>query len=370
MAEEKPQRTSTEVARRTPTQEVLATITSDAFLEKLAAALPEDVTPKRFVSVTVTAIRRTPELITAEPESLYTSVLRCAQDGLMPDGREAALVIFKENNVPKVQYLPMIGGIRKVAADDGFTLNAHVVYANDQFDYALGAQPYVRHKPPKLGEDRGDPIGAYATATDAAGQMVADPEVMDVAQIEHVRSKSKQKDGFAWRNDWPEMARKTVARRLFKSLPRGRQTSERVDRVIRAVDEEFEFPPDGPQMTEAQANATASASTLGQPIGEQKLRDEPQPEGPSDAQLNRIAELLTKLDDDRLARTTLKGVFGVDEPAKLTSEEADRYERTLSEFVEPSEPVEGEVVEEEKQASFEELVPPEVKKQQRRRRAT
>lgn len=355
---------------RTPLDAVVAQVASDQFVAKIANALPEDITPQRFVSVTVTAIKRSPELITAEADSLYTSIIRCAQDGLMPDGREAALVIFKENGVPKVQYLPMIGGIRKVAAEDGFTLNAHVVYENDDFDYELGARAWVKHKPAPLGQQRGEPRGAYATATDASGQLVADPEVMDVAQIEHVRSKSKQKDGLAWKNDWPEMARKTVARRLFKSLPRGRQTSERVDRVIRAADEEFEFPPDAPPMTAAQANAAAAAGA-GQPTaGAQQLRDEPEARTdlPSDAQLNRIAQLEQQVDDEPACAATLTGLFGARTAADLSTGDAERYEGWLTRYLEQrDEPpvVEGQAreapEEEGEQRSFADLVPDAVK---------
>lgn len=334
----------TEVARRTPMQQVLETYSDEKFVAKVAAALPEDVSPQQFVSVTLTAIRRTPELITAEPDSLYTAILRCAQDGLMPDGREAALVIFKEQGTPKAQYMPMIGGIRKVAAEDGFTLNAHVVYENDQFDYELGARAWVKHKPAPLGTDRGQARGAYATAADANGQLVADPEVMDVAQIEHVRSKSKQKDGHAWKNDWPEMARKTVARRLFKSLPRGRQVSERVDRVIRAVDEEFEFPPDAAPMSEDEANLVAGARALPSGIEDERvqLRDEPT-DRPADDQLNRIAALQGDVGEAG-ALMTLRGVFGVETVEELTPEDATRYEQMLRGALKETGTVEGEVV--------------------------
>jgi len=338
-------KTSTAVVKRTPMQEVLAEVASDNFVARIQNALPEDITPQRFVSVTATAIRRSPELITADRESLFSAVLRCAQDGLMPDGREAALAIFKENGKPKAQYMPMIGGLRKVAADDGFTLNAHVIYENDEFDYELGAKAWVKHKPAKLGTPRGKPIGAYATATDEFGRLVADPEVMDVAQIEHVRSKSRTKDGPAWKNDWPEMARKTVARRLFKTLPRGRQVSERVDRVLRALDEDYDFgPANGKPMNERDANAHAAASTSGIPIGaRQQLRDEPNAAGPSDAQLNRIAQLQDEI-EERQWRAMLRGVFGVADATELTPEDADRYEETLRSYLAPEDVQAGEIV--------------------------
>lgn len=388
--------------KRTPIEEALAHVASDAFLAKLENALPEGITVRRFASVAVAAIKGAPELITADRESLYNSIVRCAQDGLMPDSKEAALVIYKVKGRDVVRYMPMIGGYRKIAAKHGITIVADVVRAGDQFDYSK-VPPALTHKPAPLGQERGEIVGAYAVAY-RDGRLVAAPEVMEPDEIEKVRavSRAAKSEYGPWVNWWDRMAAKTVARRLFGQLPLA-DVDDQTRSVIAASDEEFEFP-DRPQMTEGQANAIATASTVGEPIGDQKLREEPQPEGPSDAQLNRIAELL-KTVDERYARATLRGVFGVDDPAQLSPEEADRYEQTLREFVTPRDGAEdtadapdtgapaapepapasvpgdgdeqagaGEGTEpapaprEAEQRSFEELVPPEVKKQQQRRR--
>lgn len=246
-----------EVATRTPSQEIAAALRGDLFKKEIADALPDKRLADRFIRAALTAVNQNPELVTVDRNSLFQSVIRCAQDGLLPDGREAALVIFSGRDGKKAQYLPMIGGYRKIAAKHGITLNAFVVYANDEFEYTLGENPHVHHKPPKLGEDRGDPIGAYAVATYEDGRMVCPPEVMDKAQIEQVRGVSRAKDSQygPWAQWWDRMARKTVARLLFKQLPLG--DLDDIDaRIAAAADDEADLPQPA-RMTVDEADVSA-----------------------------------------------------------------------------------------------------------------
>lgn len=247
------------IAQRDVVQEVCARIAAPEFGEKIAQALPGNVTLDRFTRVTLTAIQQNPELVTAERKSLYNSVIRCAQDGLIPDGREAALVIFKVKGELKVQYLPMVGGLRKIAAKHDIVLTAFVVHARDEFLYELGATPKVEHRPPPLDQDRGDPIGAYAVATERDGTQYL--EVMSRAEIEKVRavSRAATSEYGPWVNWWGEMARKTVARRLFKQLPLG-DLDQQSAAIVRHGDDEYEFRPDGPGMTADEANLSVAAS--------------------------------------------------------------------------------------------------------------
>lgn len=246
--------TSQELERRTPMEAVCETIASDAFAAKIRQALPANVTPDRFVRVTLTAVQQNPGVI-VHPASLYNAVIRCAQDGLYPDGREAAFVVFRTKDGERVQYLPMVSGLRKVAAKHGITLTAYVVHEADEFDYQLGDEPHVQHKPPKLDKDRGMPIGAYAVAViQETGEKYI--EVMSKGQIEEVRDVSRAKNNGPWVNWWGEMARKTVARRLFKQLPLG-DLDETSTRILAAADADAELPR-GDRLTVDEANVSAT----------------------------------------------------------------------------------------------------------------
>src|SRR3990167_4436107 len=61
------------------------------------AALPPQIPAERFLRVLLTGVQQSPEIIQADRQSLFAAAMRAAQDGLLPDGREAALVVFNKN---------------------------------------------------------------------------------------------------------------------------------------------------------------------------------------------------------------------------------------------------------------------------------
>lgn len=199
-------------------------------------ALPSHITPDKFQRTVMTACQQNPDLMQADRRSLLMAATKCATDGLLPDGREAAFVIFntktkvkkvgpdgkeveREEWIKLVQYMPMIAGVLKRVRNGGVvsSLQAHVVYANDRFVWRQGTDDSLEHEPLFPGE-RGIPIGAYAIARfrDGSPPMF---RVMDMARIEKARAVSRAKDGPAWKGWWDEMACKTVARNLAKYLP-------------------------------------------------------------------------------------------------------------------------------------------------------
>lgn len=185
-------------------------------LPEIAQNLPSTVSPDKFRNVVITAANMSPDLLNADRRSLLGACVKCAADGLVPDGREAALVLFGG----KVQYMPMLAGVLKRARNSGeiASLVVQVVHEKDSFIWrpSDGERP-VEHGVPGLGDDRGAPIGAYAIARLKDGSVMA--EVMSKAEIEKVRAVSRSKGNGPWVQWWDQMARKTVLRRLSKYLP-------------------------------------------------------------------------------------------------------------------------------------------------------
>ena len=193
-------------------------------------ALPSHIKPEKFQRVVMTVVQQQPDLLAADRRSLLGSCMKCAADGLIPDGREAALVIFNVNAAPKgqspkwekrVQYMPMLAGIQKRIRNSGEIagIEAHVIYEHDEFIWKQGLEGTIVHNP-KFPGPRGEPIGAYAIARFKDGSL-PQYEVMDVDEINKVRAVSKSKDHGPWVQWWSEMARKTVFRRMAKWLPDG-----------------------------------------------------------------------------------------------------------------------------------------------------
>ncbi|WP_158809626.1 recombinase RecT [Beijerinckia sp. L45] len=208
------------------------------------AALPAHIPLERFMRVVMTAVQRNPDLAHADRASLFTSAIQAAQDGLLPDGREGALVIYnskvkeggKEIWVAKVQWMPMVAGIRKKVRNSGeiSTWEVQVVHANDHFEFELGDDPFIKHRPFMDG-DRGPIIAAYSVATLKTGEKSR--EVMTKTQIDKVRAASKSRDKGPWVDWYDEMCRKTVARRHSKVLP----MSTDLDDVIRRDDDLYDM---------------------------------------------------------------------------------------------------------------------------------
>jgi len=175
--------------------------------------LPANCTFERFMRIVKTAAIQTPDLLNADRASLFMSCFKAAQDGLLPDSRESALVIYKTKQKDgsykqMVQYMPMIGGVLKKIRNSGelSTLSAHVVYQNDHFEYCLGDDEHITHKPTM--QERGDPICVYTIVKTKDGAIYR--EVMSVAEIEQIRQISKNPNSSTWTTHWGEMAKKTV----------------------------------------------------------------------------------------------------------------------------------------------------------------
>lgn len=188
-----------------------------------SSALPPQIPVDKFIRTTLTAVQMNPALLDGDRKSLLGSCMKAAQDGLLCDGREAALVMFGQ----AVQYMPMVGGILKKMRNSGeiASISAHVVYDKDHFEYELGDNEQIIHKP-FLGTDRGKAIAVYAIAKTKDDAIYR--EVMSVADVEKVRQVSRAKNSGPWVQWWDEMARKTVIRRIAKRLP----SSADVDQVI------------------------------------------------------------------------------------------------------------------------------------------
>ena len=186
----------------------------DTRVDQFQNALPAHIPVERFTRVVLTAIQGNPDLLNCNRQTLFTSAVKAAQDGLLPDGREGALVPYKG----EVQWLPMVAGIRKKVRNSGeiATWDVQAVYEKDQFDFELGDNPFIRHKPALMA--RGKIVAVYSIATLKTGEKTRD--VMSIEDVEKIRAKSRSAKG-PWNDPtfYPEMAKKTVAKRHSKVLP-------------------------------------------------------------------------------------------------------------------------------------------------------
>jgi recombination protein RecT len=195
------------------TNEIKSLLTNDKVRAQIQAALPKHMTADRMARVALTALLKTPKLGQCKPESFMKAMMDCSSMGIEPDGRRAHLIPYGDQVQLIVDYKGLVELVRR--SGEVKSIMAQVVYSGDEFEYTLGLSPDIHHKP-AVG-DRGEPIAVYAVAQlkDSAIQF----EVMSAAEVNQIRDRSKAAKSGPWVTDWPEMAKKTVFRRLTKWLP-------------------------------------------------------------------------------------------------------------------------------------------------------
>jgi len=192
----------------------------------IAQALPKHLSVERITRLALTCIRMNPELLDVEQASFLSAVLTCSQLGLEPDGVTgmAYLIPFwnrkKKPPVLECQFIPGYQGLKELAyrTDKVQFIQARAVYESDSFHMAYGFDERLEHIPSPTGWGNANVVGVYATALLKSGVKVF--EYMSFDEIEAIRQAAPGHDSPAWRNHWIEMAKKTVIRRLCKTLPR------------------------------------------------------------------------------------------------------------------------------------------------------
>jgi phage RecT family recombinase len=254
--------TNTDVATRDerPPQVVLRDFLQ-ARRGEIDKMLPNDISADVFIRAFMTGVALNPEILACSKQSIWNALLRACRDGLLPDGRDAAVVSFKGT----AQYLPMYQGMLRNFRRSGqfLSVSAHIVRQGEQFDHFIDQDgEHLYHRP---GDDEKAPITrAYARAkTKDGGIFIA---VLSKAEVDKARTMSRTtRPDSPWNQWYEEMAKKTALRRLSKYLPSARDLLPDED------EPEVDNVPLSPQLpAEQQASApTVSAEAARESGGEQ-----------------------------------------------------------------------------------------------------
>ena len=220
--------------------------------------LPETIRPELFQQVVATAMRTTYMIEQADLNSVFNAFEQCAKDGLLPDGKEAAIVVYSGKHGKKAQYLPMVDGVIKRARMSGevLSIGAKCVYQADGFSsYTDETGDHFKHEPNFRG-DRGALDFVYAFAVLKNGQTIF--EAMTLAEVERVKAASKaaQYGNSPWQSWYDRMALKSVLHRIARRLPNASEMMA----LLESEDMDFS---DTMRRTEKaeKANANAKADT-------------------------------------------------------------------------------------------------------------
>lgn len=189
---------------------------------EIKKALPSVLTPERFTRIVLSALSTNPKLGECTPQSFLGAMMTAAQLGMEPNtplGQAYLLPYWNgRNNCYECQFQLGYKGLLDLAYRSGdiSSIQAQIVYENDDFSYAYGLNPELKHIPAKA--DRGDPTHVYAvfrTKLDGFGYEVASIE--DIRA--HAQRYSKSFGTGPWQTNFEEMAKKTILRRVLKYAP-------------------------------------------------------------------------------------------------------------------------------------------------------
>lgn len=213
--------------------------------KELAKALPDHMKPERIVRIALTCIRMNPKLTLCTPESFLGALFTAAQLGVEPIAGKAHILPFKNRKrgpdgkyytVDEAQFVLGYPGIVDLfyRHEKALSLSWGVVKEGDEFDYCLGTDAFIKHRP---GLKRGLSLYYYVIASLQGG---AKPfHVMSYQEcMAHGKDHSKTYITEEWKNgakvavdphfdpkspwatDEDAMCLKTTLIQLAKTLPK------------------------------------------------------------------------------------------------------------------------------------------------------
>ena len=226
---------------------------------KMAKVLPKHMSPERMMQLAISTINKNPKLADCSVESVLSCFMTASALGLEPNDVNGLGQCYIIPYGRKATFIPGYRGLYKLALNSGEiqSITVEVVYKGDEFEYTLGDDAHITHKPSMEADHKPENmICAYCITRFNNGGIQR--TVMSKADIERRRKESqtgKRSDG-PWVKWYEEMAKKTVMRAASKTWPLQSEKSQALQ-VATSADEmeggRFESVFETPVFEEAEA---------------------------------------------------------------------------------------------------------------------
>jgi|TARA_R110000803_G_scaffold48467_4_gene100687 recombination protein RecT len=180
------------------------------------------ITPSQFKNIVINEVKKSEKMQQAflnNPASLFASILLCAELGLNPsaDVGEFYFLPFGSKITPILGYKGVINLILR--SGEISKLWSEIVYQDDEFEYELGLEPKLVHKPNHERTNKNIKY-VYAVAKLTNGETMF--KVMSKKEIMEIVEMSKYPNSLYGSNKDPQgwMYKKTVIKQLSKTLPK------------------------------------------------------------------------------------------------------------------------------------------------------
>lgn len=192
-------------------------LTNDLNEHKMA--LPVNFNIDRYVQNAVALLNGNETLMEFAKRNGTTQIkaglMRAAYQDLDALNSEVYLIPYGST----LQFMPSFKGMAKMAKRYSTRkvkdLYSKVVREGDEFEESIvNGHPSISFKAKPF--NNGEVLGVFAVCLFEDGGMIY--ETMSAEEVDKCRKSSKAQNSPAWKNFWSEMARKTVMRRLCKSI--------------------------------------------------------------------------------------------------------------------------------------------------------
>lgn len=203
-----------------------------------AALPPNTLSAERLTRIALTAITKTPKLLSCDLYSLYDKVIQCSELGLEPSGAlgHAWLLPFWNTKRNTYEVVLLIGyqGHSELAyrAGEIASIECRAVYRGDHFDYGYGLEPYIEHKQDLDNADEGSLENLRCVYSVIVWRDKEVPKkfiIMNKKQIDRHRKMSKAPDGDAWKYHYIAMAFKTAILQNLKTVRKSPEQRHAID---------------------------------------------------------------------------------------------------------------------------------------------
>ena len=245
------------MANEVATKETFSTALS-AELEAQKAALPEHFNTTRFVQNALALLNGNDTLADFAKKhgtaQIKAGLMRGAFLGLDALNAEMYLVPYGSQLNFMASYKGMVKLAQKYSTRPIKTIYAKCVREGDVFEETIvNGEPSINFK--AIPFSNKPIIGVFAVCQYQDGGMVY--EVMSREDVEQCRKSSKAKNSPAWNGFWSEMAKKTVLRRLTKSI-----NIDMDQKLVEAFDSGLEIETDSAELAKKEIAENANSEEL------------------------------------------------------------------------------------------------------------
>ena len=199
---------------------------------QIAMALPRHMNPDRVTRLALTEFRKNSALGECAPETVLGAIVMLSQLGLEIGVLGQAYLVPYYNSKARrkeCQGIPGWQGIVELINRSGRgTIWSGAVYDGDYFDYELGSDPFVKHKPGDA-HGLGEILYTYAVGK-AKGAEIPIIEVWSSARLKTHRDRNnKVGDSHYSYKNWEMYARKVPLLQVSKYMPKSVELQTALD---------------------------------------------------------------------------------------------------------------------------------------------